>query len=163
MENMSVRCRPRVNRGFTLIEVMITIAILAILAAVALPSYFDSVRKSRRADAVALMSQVAQAQERYRANNSSYSNDFGTSMLAVRATAASNVLSLAEIYYTISVPTANSTQYTVRAVASGSQAKDTRCAVMEMRMASGVLSYVSATSAGAIGSATADPNRCWNR
>jgi type IV pilus assembly protein PilE len=150
-------------RGFTLIELMITVAIIAIIAAVALPSYFGSVRKSRRADAINVMSQVAQAQERVRANNPTYSNDFGTSWLSIYTTAASGVTSLSQPYYVLSVPSAASSAYTIQAVAQNAQSSDTRCAAMQMRMASGVLTYVSSTSAGTIGAATSDPNRCWAR
>lgn len=46
-------------RGFTLIELMITVVIIAILASVAYPSYTESVRKSKRASAKARMSEVA--------------------------------------------------------------------------------------------------------
>lgn len=51
-------------RGFTLIEVMIVVAILGIVTAIAYPSYQDSVRKSRRADARAVMLEAAQHMER---------------------------------------------------------------------------------------------------
>jgi len=151
--------------GFTLIELMIVVAIIAIVAAVALPSYFGSVRKSRRADAINLMSQVAQAEERWRANNATYANDFGTTVLNVRTTSASGVTTLTEPYYTITVPTGlgNSTNYVVRAVARAAQTSDTRCAVMELRMSAGVLSYLANTSVGALSTASPDPNRCWNR
>jgi type IV pilus assembly protein PilE len=160
--NVDLRLCRRV-RGFTLIELMIVVALMAVMVAVALPAYFGSVRKSRRADAIAVMSQVAQAQERVRSNNPNYSNDFGTSALNVRATASSGVTSLAETYYTITVPTNTATAYTVRAVALGSQAADTACAAMEMRMSVGNLTYVSSTSSATIGAATTDANRCWGR
>lgn len=50
--------------GFTLIELMIAVAVIAILAAIAYPSYLDSVRKSRRADAKAAILELAQWMER---------------------------------------------------------------------------------------------------
>lgn len=63
------------NRGFTLIELMIAVAVIAILAAVAFPSYQDSVRKTRRADAKAALERVAALQERWFTENNSYTSD----------------------------------------------------------------------------------------
>ena len=162
------KSEPVVNfgtRGFTLIELMIVVVIVAVIAAVALPAYFGSIRKSRRADAINMMSQVAQAQERVRASNPTYSNDFGTSALNVHTSTSAVVTSLTEPYYTISVPTNTATTYTVRAVALGSQLSDTKCVAMEMRMSGGNISYISATSTASatIAASTSDPNRCWAR
>lgn len=58
--------------GFTLIELMITVAVIAILAAVVLPSYQDSVRKARRVDARNALTAVAQLMERYNTENNTY-------------------------------------------------------------------------------------------
>ena len=151
------------TRGFTLIELMIVVVIVAVIAAVALPAYFGSIRKSRRADAINMISQVAQAQERVRANNPTYSNDFGTSALNVHTSTSAVVTSLIEPHYTISVPANTATTYSIRAVALGSQLGDTKCTAMEMRMSGGNMSYVSSTSAATIAAALSDPNRCWAR
>jgi type IV pilus assembly protein PilE len=60
--------------GFTLIELMIVVAVIAILAAIALPSYQNSVRKSRRADAKTALLDLAARQERFYTINNAYSN-----------------------------------------------------------------------------------------
>jgi type IV pilus assembly protein PilE len=66
-------CRPR--RGFTLIEVMITAAIVGILAAIALPAYTSYVARARRADARAQLMQAAQFMQRFYTANDQYVND----------------------------------------------------------------------------------------
>jgi type IV pilus assembly protein PilE len=61
--------------GFTLIELLIAVAIVGILATVAYPSYQESVRKSHRADGMALVNRIMQAQERYFVTNMTYTED----------------------------------------------------------------------------------------
>jgi type IV pilus assembly protein PilE len=58
--------------GFTLIELMIVVAIIGIIASYAFPSYVESVRKANRAEAKSLMLQVANQQERYYTENNAY-------------------------------------------------------------------------------------------
>ena len=60
-------------RGFTLVELMIVIVIVAILLAVALPSYQNSVQKGRRADAKSALLDVANRQEGYMLDRGTYS------------------------------------------------------------------------------------------
>ena len=60
------------SMGFTLIELMITVAIIGVLGAIAYPSYQDSVRKSRRAEGRSAMMEVIQQQERYMTQNNTY-------------------------------------------------------------------------------------------
>lgn len=97
-------------KGFSLIELMIAMAIVAIVTAVALPSFQDTVRKSRRADAKAALLQVATNQEKYRANNTSYT----TSLTNLGFSAASNADST-DGYYTINVTAADATSFTATA------------------------------------------------
>ncbi len=73
-----MRSTPRQSTGFTLIELMIVIAIVGILAAVAYPAYQDHIRKSNRAAAQACMMDVAQRQQNYMMNNRSYATSLAT-------------------------------------------------------------------------------------
>jgi type IV pilus assembly protein PilE len=61
--------------GFTLIELMITIVIIGILAAIAYPSYLKQVKKSRRSDGESTLMSVMQAEERYFSSNLTYVTD----------------------------------------------------------------------------------------
>ena len=64
----------RKQAGFTLIELMIVVAIIGILAAIAFPSYQESTAKTRRANAQAEMLSLSSALERYYSENNHYSN-----------------------------------------------------------------------------------------
>ncbi|GHD74828.1 pilus biosynthesis protein [Luteimonas padinae] len=69
---MSPAVSSRVAQGFTLIELMITVAVIAILAAIALPSYTSHVTKTRRSVAQACLIEGAQFMERYYTNKLTY-------------------------------------------------------------------------------------------
>ena len=60
------------NKGFTLIEVMIVVAIIGILAAIAYPSYDEYVKRGNRAEGQAFLNEVAARQERYFSQNNKY-------------------------------------------------------------------------------------------
>jgi type IV pilus assembly protein PilE len=110
--------KPIKTAGFTLIEVMIVVAIVAILAAIAYPSYLDSVRKSNRADAKASLNNVAQQMQRcYTLNNT-----FNKCAVLGNSTSA-------EGYYSIEVKTTNAgAGYTAVATATKAPQKgDSTC------------------------------------
>ena len=69
---MTYRTRSSAQAGFTLIELMITVAIVGILAAIAYPSYLDSVRKGKRAEGRTALIDFLQQQERYLTQTGSY-------------------------------------------------------------------------------------------
>jgi len=102
------------QHGFTLIELMITVAIVGILAAVAYPSYQTHVLKSRRATAQACLVELAQFMERYYTTNMTYASaTLPTTQCQTDLTG----------HYTFSFSgTPNATAYTIQAVAQGGQA-----------------------------------------
>lgn len=151
----------RPHRGLTLIEIMVAVAVLGVLAALTLPSFIDSIRKGRRSEAVAALAQVQQSQERWRANRATYTAnlaDLSVGLDAENRTASG--------YYVISLEDdADGNRYTATATAvSGtSQANDTHCTVMRVRLVGGNLQYGGCAGCSVPEAALNDPNRCWTR
>ena len=69
--------------GFTLIELVVVIAILGILVAIAVPTYLSQMRHSRRSDAITALGTLSLLQETFRATNPTY----GTTLAAINGTA----------------------------------------------------------------------------
>ena len=69
----------RSNRGFTLIEIMIVIAIIGIVLTISIPNYNEYVKKGRRAEVVSLLSEQAQSLERFYTKNNVYTGITGLS------------------------------------------------------------------------------------
>lgn len=124
------------SRGFTLVELMIVIAIVAILTAIAVPIYTSQVEKSRRADAVSELLATAQELERCYTRANSYSG------------CVTSPFDTDNGYYEITVTIGGSgTTYDLKATAQGSQSGDA-CSPFE-------LDHLGNRSAGS----TTD--RCW--
>ena len=64
------------ERGFTLLELMIVVAIIGIIAAIALPSYMESVNRGQRSEATIALTELATVQERFFTLNGSYADSF---------------------------------------------------------------------------------------
>ena len=114
----------RSGAGFTLIELMITVAIVAILAAIALPAYNSQVARSRRADVQTILLQDAQYMQRYYASNNTF-NDVSASIKPQLPSLSSPKDGTAA--YTISLfPVADRTDttFTLTATRTGSMAND---------------------------------------
>lgn len=102
----------KINRkGFSLIELMIVIAIVAILVALALPSYSRYIRKANRGEAQQLLLNWANNQEIWRANDTDYATD-------------GEIPVPTHTRYTFTLPTSTATTYTLTATPIDDQVKD---------------------------------------
>ena len=129
---MAISKRNKRILGFTLIEMLIAIAIVGILSAVAIPSYNKSKRKTRRADAASAILQVQVAQEKFRGSCPFYAQSLGTANTCGTTAALSTVKAPTASdsgYYTMSIASSSATgnAYKIVATATGDQASDTGC------------------------------------
>ena len=126
--------------GFTLIELMIVVAIIGVMSAIAFPSYNSYMNKSRRADAKVSLTKIADRQERYYLQNDTYTTDLA--LLKVSATSE-------EGYYTLAVGKADATGFEVTATAVGTQLNDVDCKTLAL------------DSTGSKTATGANPTKCW--
>jgi type IV pilus assembly protein PilE len=142
LEHVSV---PRTHRpaGFTLIELMATVAIAALLATIALPSYEGYLQRTRRADAKTFLSGMAQQLERCFTRFGSYNH--------ANCGVGAGPFTSPEGRYHVSISNRTSTSFTLIATPRGAQARDSQCT-------SFTLDHLGQASAsGRLG------NDCWDR
>jgi type IV pilus assembly protein PilE len=131
--------------GFTLIELVIAIAIVGILSAVAVTTYEESVRKSNRKAAASCLQEQAQLAERIYTTTMSYATVAGANTGCAADLAAR---------YQFTATNVTATTYTVNAIARGAQLTDSKCLNLGL------------TQTGqktVTGSYAATPNDCWTK
>lgn len=116
----------RIHKGFTLIELMITVAVVCILAAIAYPSYTNYVVRGKRSAAQGFMQSLSSKQEQFLLDNRSYT-DTVNNLLAAPGEVSAN--------YTVTITTGTAPPtYTISATASGSQAsRDAACSPLTLK------------------------------
>lgn len=112
------------SKGFTLIELMIVVVIVAILAAIAYPSYREQVYKSRRSDAQAALLNTAQVLERCYTEYNAYNNAGCPAVNAAGNGLSSAYGSTENGYYTLSATTLTANAFTLKATPQGAQSGD---------------------------------------
>ncbi len=109
----------KLNKGITLIELLVVIMVIAILAAIAIPAYTSYIKRARRGDAKTALEQARAAQEVWRAEKGSYS----VSVAELQNTMAAPATTISP-YYTWSFTVATPNSFTAQAAPTGSQVSD---------------------------------------
>lgn len=123
----------KLQTGFTLVELMITVAIVAILAAIGYPSYAEYVRRTARADAQADIAENVQFLERVFTNNNRYDRTMNGGAWVGLPVTQSPRSGTAKYNMAIVFDPAGAT-YTLSAVPQGNQAQD-KCGTMTVNQA----------------------------
>lgn len=137
----------RSEYGFTMIELMITVAVVSLLATIALPSYRQYVDRARRLDAQTTLLEAAQFMERFYTQNGTYANATLPAGLAVSPAGSTG----AKVLYNITLaPAPTATAYNLQATPNNGQVND----------ACGNLTY---NHLGVRGTSKSTVAECWRR
>lgn len=110
----------KAQRGFTLTELMITVAILIILAAIAVPNYRGHVLRSQRTDAMSALLRISAAQEKFYLQNNTYTDVLGPAGLNTGTVSANR-------HFNLSIRNAGLQGFDAQATVTGGQAADKKC------------------------------------
>lgn len=151
MASTKRRVSPMRQRGLSLIELMVVVAVIAILGTIVLPTYERYITAVRRADGRAAITDVALAQERYISVYQTYTDDFNE--LKTRAALDNEIRLVGSTYYSPKqhyslAVTASTTAFTITGTRQPSGADD-ECTSMTL------------TSAGVKTGTGTKPEKCW--
>jgi type IV pilus assembly protein PilE len=146
--NASFSLKP--GAGFTLIEMLVVVAIAAVLAGVAYPTFQHAIHKTRRMDAQVALFQLQMAQERYRSDHPSYAR---LSELGMATTSPMG-------HYSLVVAASSQTGFSAQAVASGAQASDTPCRHLQIEV-DGLNTRRLSGSDGSVSNDASANKKCW--
>jgi type IV pilus assembly protein PilE len=136
-------------RGFTLIELMITLLIVAILAGIAVPSYRNYVLRSHRVEATAALLRVAAAQEKFYLQNNTYTDNVGdVAGLGFSTDDDTDEFVTENGWYKVKVTAADNEGFTLTADAEGDQVNDADCTSFGLESS---------------GKKTASTDKCWKK
>src|ERR1700688_1955823 len=119
-----LKSRKQASFGFTLIEVMVTVAIVSILASIAVTSYSRQVQKSRRTEAKSALLDLAGREERLFSTTNAYSSDEAFLGYAAATGTPMTGMAFGNGYYTLTAVTPTTSSYTLTATPVGAQAND---------------------------------------
>lgn len=139
------------TRGFSALELLITLAIAGIISTMAYPSFAQQIGKSRRADAMVAIATTQMAEERWRAAQPTYGSlqDIGMPP------------SSASGHYSVQVLANTASGYQVLATAVGAQLHDSECRNLRLEVAGGNMVYASGPDES-VANAPALNRRCWS-
>jgi type IV pilus assembly protein PilE len=123
----------RKQRGVTLIELMVVVAIIGMLAAIAMPSYNSYIRKSRRADAKVGLTSLAQQYERCYTRYNKYTS--ANCAVVIPYTTPRGTYTIAADPAGVPTPGITDQSFALKAMPIGDQAKDTACGAFTLNQA----------------------------
>lgn len=117
------------QKGFTLLELLVTMAVIVILAGIAYPAYENNVVQSRRSDAQGALQGLAQAMERFYTENGTYDGAAGTQATPATTGApwifsSKSPIDGSETFYNLTIVSATGNAYVLKAAPVGAQDGD---------------------------------------